>query len=144
MGDRAQIVVVTRGKLGEEGVDGVSLYTHWGGSEIMNDLADALESEGGRNRANDPEYLARIIFCWMVGPESLEGETGFGIGTARDIHGDLEHLIPVVSPNDGCIALVSEETRDVLKDAANLKETGGALSFEQFIKNVRTIGVRRA
>lgn len=69
---------------------GVYLYTHWGGSELPETVATALER--GKERWDDPPYLARIIFCEMV-RGSNEGLTGFGIsGPADRTHGyaDIE------------------------------------------------------
>ncbi len=72
MGDRASIVV-------KDGEDRVYLYTHWNGlGTLATDLRDALAR---RERWDDAQYLARIIFCRMV-REDLDGTTNFGI-TAR-------------------------------------------------------------
>lgn len=70
MGDRANVRV-------NGSVDGdyVHLYTHWGASELPRDLRDALAR---RVRWDDPQYLARIIFCQMIGDDT-RSETGFGI-----------------------------------------------------------------
>lgn len=65
MGDRGNIVI-----------HGVWLYTHWGGSEIKQDLQKALQRH---LRWGDPTYLARIIFDQMKGNDF--GEMGFGIST---------------------------------------------------------------
>lgn len=59
------------------------LYAHWGGGgPLAYDLATALNSKAGRNRWTDGAYLARIIFCELVG-DDLAGETGYGISTYR-------------------------------------------------------------
>lgn len=76
MGDRGNVLI-----------GGVYLYTHWGGSELAEDVQTAL---GRRERWNDTAYLARIIFCQMIPPEAYQSETGFGIGTERP---DNEHLV---------------------------------------------------
>jgi hypothetical protein len=71
MGDRANIHLFE-----EEGDDGFYFYTHWGGTDLPEVLADALRR--GRQRWDDPPYLARIIFSEMIKDEVLE-ETGYGI-----------------------------------------------------------------
>jgi hypothetical protein len=82
MGDRAQVKIIF-----EDGKD-IYFYTHWGGSELVNDVANALVR--GMDRWGDEEYLARIIFCEMV-QSNVMGDTGFGIGTEE--HGDLQHPV---------------------------------------------------
>lgn len=77
MGDRGNVEVVGR--------DGSSIffYSHWGASHLATTVAEALNSEAGRARRSDDDYLNRIIFCRMITAVggSLEDETGFGIGT---------------------------------------------------------------
>ena len=68
MGDRANVVVLDNGP--------VFLYSHWGGHELPETVREALARE---ERWDDPAYLARIVFCQMVGDDT--GETGFGIST---------------------------------------------------------------
>lgn len=96
VGDRANVYV-------KNDVDpskpGVYLYTHWGGYELPEAVAKALDR--GRNRWDDGPYLTRIIFCEMMKfygdlpEETLESETGFGISTSMV---DNEHNIIVVEP----------------------------------------------
>ena len=67
---------------------GVYLYSHWAGTSIQEDVSNALRR--GKSRWDDPEYLARIIFCEMLSHlkgEALTSETGYGIGTEE--HDDL-------------------------------------------------------
>jgi len=71
MGDRAQVLIKD---------EGVYLYTHWGASKLEEVVRRALER--GKSRWNDPEYLARIIFCEMVKGREME-LTGYGIGTKQ-------------------------------------------------------------
>lgn len=70
MGDRGNIVV-----------DGVYLYSHWGGSGLKKVLSSALKRS--TDRWSDGQYLCRIIFCEMMselgGDDVLEDKTGFGI-----------------------------------------------------------------
>ncbi len=71
MGDRANIVI-EQGEAKE-----TYLYTHWGGTELPQTLHAALSR---RVRWEHDSYLARIIFCEMIG-DDMKGETGFGIST---------------------------------------------------------------
>lgn len=57
----------------------VYLYTHWGGSELPQTVAYALQR--GKGRWTDETYLCRIVFSEMIKAEVL-GETGYGISTA--------------------------------------------------------------
>ena len=85
MGDRANVVV-------KDGDERVCLYSHWGGSELPATLQKAMQR--GKERWNDPSYLARIIFCEMV--QGREKElTGFGIS---------------VSPPDGRDRVITVDT----------------------------------
>lgn len=73
MGDRGNIVIGTPDN------PGIFLYTHWTGTEIPATLQAALKR--GRGRWDDDSYLARIVFCEMVGAENFADTTGFGIST---------------------------------------------------------------
>ncbi len=79
MGARAQVHIED---------ENVYLYTHWGSGNLVNDVKTALSSQAGRNRWNDPEYLARVIFDVMQNGEQ-GGEIGFGIGGSA--HDDLDY-----------------------------------------------------
>lgn len=70
MGDRANVLVKTADEQ-------VCLYTHWGGYELPETLRSALNR--GKDRWGDFQYLARIIFCEMVGERNWNETTGFGI-----------------------------------------------------------------
>ncbi len=63
-------------KSSEESDFGVYLYTHSEGDLLPKRVQDALKAE---RRWSDHQYLARIIFCCMIGEDSLNGSTGFGI-----------------------------------------------------------------
>jgi len=69
MGDRANIKVC--------GAGDVYLYTHWAGTELPEVLKSALTR--GVDRWDDPQYLARVIFCKMVGTD--DSITGYGISS---------------------------------------------------------------
>lgn len=79
MGDRGNVVIIDH-----EG-DGVSLYSHWGGSALVETVRTALDRQ---QRWDDPAYLARIVFCEMLrtgGEPPLGGELGFGISVYRGV-----------------------------------------------------------
>ena len=97
MGDRAQVLIKDTG---------VFLYTHWNGTELIETVKRALTK---RQRWDDPEYLARIIFDEMVGKGQGE-ETGFGIGTEQ--HGDVWRIITVDCERS--MINVKDNGRDVL------------------------------
>jgi hypothetical protein len=83
VGDRANILV-------KDGEDEVHLYSHWMGSRLPNILQHSMKR--GRERWDDPSYLARIIFCDMV--DGYEKDlTGFGISNRV---GDGDNRIAVV------------------------------------------------
>lgn len=70
MGDRRNVIVQH-----SNGLD-VALYSHWGGSELQETVADALVR--GAARWTDETYLTRIIFSEMIKREVMD-ETGYGI-----------------------------------------------------------------
>ena len=106
MGDRANVIV-------QDGDEQVCLYTHWAGTELPQTLRDALER--GRERWNDAQYLARIIFCEMVKGCEME-TTGFGISQ---------------TPGDGAGRIlyvnVDAQTVSVNRDSA--------ISFDDYVKS---------
>lgn len=114
MGARAQVEV----KQGNS--PSVFLYTHWGSSDLPQVVAEALASPAGRGRANDNEYLARIIFDRMVGSDQGD-ETGYGIGTGA--HGDLDYPPIVVDP-----------------DNLTVTHGGRTLSYDEFISAYGFVG----
>lgn len=88
MGDRGNVALY----YGEQEFP-IYLYTHWGGSDLREEVAEALNSPAARGRWNDPPYLARIIFSYMI-RDDLGGAHGFGIAPYRP---DQEHPDVVVS-----------------------------------------------
>ena len=85
MGDRGNIII-------KDGESTVYLYTHWEGSRLNEILKSALKR--GKTRWEDGAYLARIIFCEMIG-EDTEELTGYGISSimvdgGNDITVDIE------------------------------------------------------
>src|SRR5205809_5145857 len=69
MGDRANVQLI-------DGKSEVFLYTHWGGTRLPQVVQIALAR---RQRWDDGQYLARIIFSEMV--DGDKGETGYGISS---------------------------------------------------------------
>lgn len=78
----------TRGQVHIKDTD-IYLYQHYDAYNLPEKIRKVIE-EG--KRLDDPEYLARIIFCEMV-KDSKDQECGFGIG--NDIHDDVEFLVRV-------------------------------------------------
>jgi hypothetical protein len=117
MGDRGNIVV-----------DGVWLYTHWTGSKIKGILKSALVR--GRDRWDDGQYLARIIFCEMLKgaydnpAEALDDLTSFGIGTKM---GDNEHNILFVDTSNQTLTEKTEKGTTMMR-----------LTFEQFVGDLKS------
>lgn len=94
MGDRGNIVV-----------NGVWLYTHWGGSDIKKDLQKALQRH---IRWDDAPYLTRIIFDQMKGNDF--GETGWGISLKMC---DNEHNILFVDCENQRVIEKNEEGKEI-------------------------------
>lgn len=122
MGDRANVVVIADDEE-REGKTAVFLYTHWNGTELPATLKLALEF--GRERWNDSQYLARIIFNRMTRGREDE-ETGFGIST---LLGDNGHPLLVVDvPNQ----LVIEYSEDEYNEHGFAKLPKRGASFEKY------------
>jgi len=101
MGDRANVCVQNP----DTKEAPVYLYSHWGGENLPFVVQQALNSEAGRGRWQDPTYLTRIIFCKMIG-DDVDGETGYGISSTMC---DNEHPIIVVSCDKQKIGLATED-----------------------------------
>jgi hypothetical protein len=114
MGDRGNIVV-----------DGIFLYSHWGGSGLRETLARALRR--GKERWNDPAFLTRIILCDMIKDAGSDFDSliGIGISTTRQ---DYEHPDLVVNTNEGTVSVV-EVGEDGKKGKARERKT-----FEDWIE----------
>lgn len=104
MGDRGNIIIKQ-----EEGT--IYFYTHWHGSDLPTIVQAAIAR---RLRWDDESYLARIIFCGLVGKEDFEGETGYGISLI-----EIEQGSPTV-------------TVDI--PAQEVRIDGAKWSFEEFTK----------
>ena len=68
----------------------VFLYTHDNAKFLVEDVHTALSK---RVRWDDPDYLARIIFCNMLVKEDWDKETGYGIGS--QMYADINLLIRI-------------------------------------------------
>jgi hypothetical protein len=84
MGDRAQIKFIDDEK------KEIWFYSHWDGEDIEKAVVSAMTR--GKDRHEDPEYLARIIFCDLV-EGSEKTLTGYGIGFSQ--HGDVNRVVTV-------------------------------------------------
>ena len=70
MGDRIVYTIRQDKKLS------LNLYSHWGGSDRFESLANALRE--AQPRWNDTTYAARIIVSQLIGNDWAE-ETGYGL-----------------------------------------------------------------
>ena len=102
MGDRGQVKI-----------NGVYLYTHWGATNLVEDVQRAIAKKW---RWGDDEYLARIILDEIVGDEQ-KTETGYGIGTTE--HNDIWRLITLVNN----VIVVKDNDKEVFRG-----------SYEEFLK----------
>jgi hypothetical protein len=118
MGDRANVYIR------QSATAGVFLYTHWGGGDLPEVVRVALDSGQGRARWRDDAYLARIVFCQMVGQDGWNDETGFGISAFIC---DNEHPIIVLDPAGGRIGFAAEPT-----EAAPLPEPKKWQTFDAY------------
>lgn len=130
MGDRGNIVIRPTADTNQEDI---WLYTHWSGSDLAEILARAMAR---RQRWTDAAYLARIIFCEMIGKDGLDKETGFGIATYQC---DNEHDRLVVDVTNQTICSVAEP-RGVRKGPVRLpdglltaKDCVAVWTFEEFL-----------
>ena len=122
MGDRANVVVIDD----RDYAAGVFLYTHWSGYELPATLKAALDRVPGR--WSDSPYLARAIFCQMIGTgEELMEETGFGISATM---GDNSYPLLIVDPFNQVVKEYAEEAYRV-RGLAGAKELPGT-PFKDF------------
>lgn len=92
MGDRANVYVKQAG---------VYLYGHSSGYDLAATVKRAIAR---KQRWDDESYLARIIFCEMVGPY-VTSETGFGISATI---GDNERPVIIVDTERQTVACSGE------------------------------------
>ncbi len=88
MGDRNNI------KITYNNGQSVYLYSHWGGSELRDIVADAVRTSG---RVDDESYFTRVLFCKMLGDDLRDwrGETGFGIAPYAPDQDDNNKMVHV-------------------------------------------------
>ena len=97
MGDRGNIVMQWPDN------QQVCFYTHWGGSEIKEIVAQALNSKAGKGRWGDPIYLARIVFEHLRDESETDpvGEREAGYGISPDLgYNDNEHEVVYIDVKD--------------------------------------------
>ena len=105
MGDRGNII------LKQEKGGKIYFYSHWGGSQLKETLANALLR--GKERWGDEPYLSRIIFSEMIKDQVME-LTGFGITTY------------MTDGEDQCVTVDMSEQKV------------GRLSFQEFVDKYAT------
>lgn len=108
MGDRGNIYVVEQTwikqpegagplwgpePLEEAAKHGIYLYSHWAGTELPEELREALSTPQAKGRWSDQAYLWRIVVDQVFKRERDE-ETGAGISRSMP---DNEHPITVLS-----------------------------------------------
>lgn len=98
----------------------IYLYQHYDGYNLPNTVRDALKR--GKDRWDDPEYLARIVFCEMI-RDDIDVTTGYGIDAA--FHDDVEYLI----------TLHTDTLRIVIN---HINSHSDSLSFEEYINSTQT------
>jgi hypothetical protein len=115
MGDRGNIVIKQR----KPKDSFLYFYTHWSGSDIAFTVQNALKR--GKERWDDEQYFARIVFCELVKDDVL-GTDGYGISTYM---GDNEQDFIVLDVEKQTVSRVKEGD-----PAAKPKESW---SFEDFV-----------
>ncbi len=122
MGDRANVYVHD----GDEA--GVFLYTHGGGSDLPEVVAQALEKKW---RWDDVQYLTRIVFDVMThGYQG--GETSFGISA---VLGDNSYPIICLDVSREKVSMRPEWKCLRLTDPDPLPKPLEEWSFEEFVKD---------
>ena len=91
MGCRGTIEIWHHASAPVESERPVVLYTHWGAKSMLSDLKTTLKR---KKRWNDAPYLARMIFCQMMG-DYTRGTTGYGIMTENALDTEEELLVDV-------------------------------------------------
>jgi len=97
----------------------VYLYTHSGAGSLVNDIHSVLSM---RQRWDDPDYLAKMVFCKMVPVECWNTDLGFGIGT--QLYADVNLLITLDTIN-----------QKILLQSATDKHYKLQNSFKDFVVN---------
>lgn len=123
MGDRGNIAII------QSDQDQVWLYSHWGGHGLPKLLKAGLTK--GKERWDDPSYLAKIIIGAAVPAGNWDKETGYGISCRMQ---DNEHPINVVDiPKQRVYTLPESQLVDG-KVPKNYQPEESQ-TFEQFIES---------
>lgn len=117
MGDRVNIVV-------DDGGERVYLYGHWSGYDAPEIVRRALARQ---QRWSDPPYLARIVFCEMVGEKNWQTETGFGISTEP---GDNEYPFLIIDVATQTIRLENDSRPSF--EHCRIRGNPRSYSFDEF------------
>ena len=125
MGDRTNTVFRKA-----DGSD-IVLYQHWGGENMMHNLATALDA--ARNRWNDESYCIRIVISNLIG-DRWQQETGYGLSTYIM---DNEHSVPVLDFSDHTVALYGYEWDSTA--TCNLKDQKFRMPFGEFVKKFQKV-----
>jgi len=99
----------------------IYLYQHYDGYNLPNTVRDALKR--GKDRWDDPEYLARIVFCEMI-RDDIDGTAGYGIDAVR--HDDIEYLV----------TLDTNRQRVIVQNI--YEESCLSFSFDEYINRTQT------
>lgn len=99
----------------------VYLYSHNTANELVNVVDEVLSR---KVRWDDPDYLARMIFCRMIPKDKWNEELGFGIGT--QLYTDVNMLLSLDTVHQTIKISSAFETYIV---------HSVSMSFEDFINN---------
>lgn len=100
MGDRGNIVIKQNDR--DQSAPYLYFYTHWSGSDIPQIVQSALKR--GKDRWDDEQYLARVVFCELVKDCAMDTD-GYGISTYM---GDNEHDFIVLDAKKQTVSVVKE------------------------------------
>ena len=123
MGDRANF-----GFRADENSPVVVLYAHWGGYQMMANLANAIAA--ARPRWEDDGYATRIAISQLIG-EQWNQELSYGIYV--DHIGDNEHSVPVVNWKDQTVSLYQADWSTIRIDFDNATPKF-TMDFDTFIR----------
>ena len=124
MGDRTNTVFRKA-----DGSD-IVLYQHWGGENMMHNLATALDA--ARNRWTDESYCIRIVISNLIGDDWSQ-ELGYGISTHIM---DNEHSVPVIDFSDNTVALYDYYWEN---GSCLLKDQKFRMPFGEFVKKFQKV-----
>lgn len=128
MGDRANF-----GFRADENSPVVVLYAHWGGYQMMHNLATAIDI--ARPRWTDEGYATRICISQLIG-EDWNQELSYGVYV--DHIGDNEHSVPVVNWADQSVSLYDADWSTTHIDFYN-DTPKFTMPFETFIKKFKKV-----